>query len=138
MDAATLGDVERGLLDIKGLAKGVPHVSEGDVADRHHDGIAGVADLGTADETVGGLHGDGAHHVVADVLGHLEGELAAGRLALDRLAEVHVDVQSVVKLRHCLDGELHVDDRSGHPGYPADAGRLLSRCCHGGPRLLCR
>ena len=136
VDATALGDLERGLLDVQRLAEGVPHVAQGHVADGHRDGVAGVAHRGTAHETIGRLHGDGAHHVVADVLGNLERERAIG-IALDVVAEADIDVQGVVELRHRLDGELHVDDRAGDPGHATDAGRDLSRCSHGLPRLLC-
>ena len=61
-------------VDVERLAEGVPHVAEGHVADGHRDRVAGVDHRGAADEAVGGLHGDRAHHVVADVLGDLEGE----------------------------------------------------------------
>jgi hypothetical protein len=47
-------------------------VAQRHVADRHRDRAAGVAHLGAADQAVGGLHRDGADHVVADVLGDLE------------------------------------------------------------------
>ncbi len=67
MSSDAVGDVER-------LAEGVEDVALGDVADRHGDRRAGVAHLGAADETVGRLHRDGADHVVADVLGDLEGQ----------------------------------------------------------------
>ena len=58
------------------------HVALGDVADRHGDRRAGVAHLGAADQAVGGLHRDGAHHVVAEVLLDLEGQLARLPVAL--------------------------------------------------------
>ena len=52
--------------------------------------------------------------------------------ALLALAEVHVDMQRVVELRHGLDGELHVDDRAGDAGHAPDAGGGLGRCGHSG------
>ena len=46
------------------------------LADRHGHGDAGVDDLDAAGEAVGGVHGDGAHLVVAEVLLHLADDLA--------------------------------------------------------------
>ena len=46
----------------------------GDITDRNGDGVAAVVHGGTPDETVGGLHRDGSHHVVTDVLRDLEGQ----------------------------------------------------------------
>ena len=74
-------------------------------------GAAGVAHLGAADQAVGRLHRDGAHHVVAQVLGDLEGQrlLAAG--------QVDVDVQGVEHLGHGVARELGVDDRADDPDH---------------------
>ena len=129
VDAPALGDLERRLRHVERLAERVPDVALGDVADGHRDRVAGVAHLGAADEAVGRLHRDGAHHVVADVLGDLEGQGAVAATLL-ALAEVDVDVQRVVELGHRLDGELDVDDRAGDAGHAADAGLGLGRCGH--------
>ena len=81
-------------------------MAEGDVADRHRDRAAGVLHRGPAHEAVGRLQRDGAHHVVADVLGDLEVEVL--RLA----AEGDLGGEQVVLLGHRVGGELHVDDRA--------------------------
>ena len=116
-------------VDVERLAEGVEDVALGHVADRHRDRRAGVAHRGAADQAVGRLHRDGADHVVADVLGDLEGQRAC---APRSVAEVDVDVQRVVDLGHRVGGELDVDDRADDADDPADAGasvvgRLRSR-----------
>src|SRR5580693_2197954 len=104
----------------------------GHVAHRHRDRAAGVGHLGPPHHSVGLLHGDRAHHVVADVLLDLE------RQRPRRVFHGHVDVQRVVDLRHLLGAELDVDDRPGHPHHAAGAslaagaacGTALCRCGH--------
>jgi hypothetical protein len=59
-------------------------VAQGDVAHRDADRVAGVAHLGATHQTVGRLHRDRAHHVVADVLGDLEGQDAVLDVTLVR------------------------------------------------------
>ena len=54
------------------VAEQVEDAAERALADRHRDRRAGVADLGAAAEAVGGVHGDAAHAVVAEVLLHLD------------------------------------------------------------------
>ena len=53
------------------------------VADRDGDRAAGVDDLHAAGQAVGGVHGDRAHAVVAEVLLHLADEHLA-LAAVDR------------------------------------------------------
>ena len=71
----------------------------------HRDRTAGVAHLDAAREAVGGVHGDGAHAVVAEVLLHLEHERGGLAVALE------VDLERVVDLRQVLvgEGDLHDD-----------------------------
>src|SRR3954470_17805007 len=68
------------------VAEQVEDAAERDVAQRHRDRAAGVDDLGAALEPVRRVHGDGADAVVAQVLLHLDDQLAlasgAGRDAL--------------------------------------------------------
>ena len=110
------------VVDVERLAQHVPDVSEGGVADRHRDRRAGVLDGSAADQAVGRLHRDRAHHVVADVLLDLEGE------GLGLAAVGDVDVQREVDLRHRLGRELHVDDRADDPGDATSPGRGLVFC----------
>ena len=80
VDAPPLLDVEGlALLEVEALAEGVEHPAEGGVAHGHGDRAAGVGHLHAADQAVGRLQGDRAHHAVADVLGDLEREGAWSR-----------------------------------------------------------
>ena len=94
VDRPALLDLDR-LALVDRLAEQVEDAAERDVADRHGDRAAGVDDLHAAREAVGGVHGDRADAVVAEVLLHLADEVGAGaggellvlvgvRLALDR------------------------------------------------------
>ena len=67
---------------VDGLAEHVDETAERLLADGHGHGLAGVDDLDAAGQAVGGVHGDGAHAVVAEVLLHLGDQLA--RLAVAR------------------------------------------------------
>ena len=78
------------------LAEQVEDAAERRLADGHRDRAAGVADLGAAREAVGGVHGHGAHAVVAEVLLHLADERLLLAAALDVDLERVVDVGQVV------------------------------------------
>ena len=80
------------------LADDVDDAPERAVADRHRDRLAGVVHGLAADETLGGVHGDGANRVLAEMLRDLENEPDAVVVGLERvqdlrkvLLEVHVD-----------------------------------------------
>ena len=73
VDRPALLDLDR-LALVDRLAEQVEDAPERDVADRHGDRAAGVDDLHAAREAVGGVHGDRAHAVVAEVLLHLADE----------------------------------------------------------------
>ena len=71
VDAPQLaGDLQVGV--VQALAERVEHVALDLVTDRHRDRTTEVGDLLAAHQSVGGLHGDGAHEVVAEVLGDLQ------------------------------------------------------------------
>ena len=59
-----------GLIDR--LADHVDDTAQGLVADRHRDRIAGVDNIGAPHQAFGRIHGDGAHRVLAQMLGDLE------------------------------------------------------------------
>src|SRR5205823_6337938 len=88
------------------FTKHVEQSPQGRRADRHTDRCAGVANFQTASQAVRWAHGYRAHHVVAEVLLHLEDEFASigldalhggtvGRLAVvaraDHGAQVHFE-----------------------------------------------
>ena len=69
------------------------------VADRHRDRLAGVGHLLAAHQAFGGVHGDGAHGVLAQMLGHFEHQAVAA------------DCRSRARSGSPADAvELHVDD----------------------------
>jgi hypothetical protein len=75
VDRPALGDLELlTLLEVEHVPGHVEDVALGDVADGHRDRGAGVLHLAAAHQAVGRLHRDRADHVVADVLGDLEGD----------------------------------------------------------------
>ena len=115
--------VDRALL-VHGLADDVQDAAERDVADRHLDRLAGVGDLEAADEAFGGVHGDGAHGALAEVLGDLEHEPLAVVVGLERVE----DLGQVVL-------ELDVDDGADDLGNLADCCLGHCRCP---PRALPR
>jgi hypothetical protein len=83
--------------------------------------MPGVDDRHAAGEAVGGVHGDGAHDVVAQVLGDFQDEVA--RLVADgRVA----DTFSAVRWGQLALGELHVEHGAQHLG---DAFRWGVRGC---------
>ena len=57
------------------------------VADRHRDRLAGVDHLLAAHQAFGGVHGDGAHGVLAEMLGDLEHQPVAAVLGLERVQD---------------------------------------------------
>jgi hypothetical protein len=134
VDAPALADLELLVtLEVEALAGGVEDVAERDVTNGHRDRPAGVFHRRAADHTVGGLQRDGAHHVVADVLGDLE--VQALRLA----GQLDLDGQQVVHRRHGIGGELHVDDRADDAGDTTDSalGRgVRGSVCGSGSHVL--
>ncbi len=92
---------------VEAHAERVEHVALDAVTDGHRDRGTGVGDLDATDESVGGLHRDGAHQVVTKVLGDLEGE------GLGHLLVGDLGVQRVEQFRHGTPRELDVDDRTG-------------------------
>jgi hypothetical protein len=99
VDRPALLHVDRVAL-VDDLAEQVEDASERHLADGHADRGAGVDDLGAARQAVGGVHRDGAHAVVAEVLLHLAHEDA--RFAV-------IDGDGVVDLGQLV-GEDGLDD----------------------------
>jgi hypothetical protein len=104
VDRQRLLRVDRaGLVD--GRADDVEDAAEHLLADGHHDRGARVLHLHAADEAVGGVHRDGAHARLAQVLRDLEHEVV--RLAGDRRVR---EPEGVQDLRELARGKLDVDD----------------------------
>jgi peptide chain release factor 1 len=117
VDRPPLLDVQRREGHVERLTQSVEHVALGDVADRYLDGRAGVDHLGAAHHAIGGLHRDGTHDVVADVLLNFQRQRPR-RVGVDR----DIDVQRVVDLRQLIRRELHVYDGADNPRDAAGAG----------------
>ena len=98
------------------LADDVDDAAERAGADRHHDRLAGVGDFLTADQTLGGVHRDGAHRGFAEMLRHFEHQTVAAVLGLDR-----------VQNGGQMSLELHVDDGADDL---RDASGLVGGCGH--------
>ena len=73
MDGAELGGVD-GTTFVNGLANNVDGAAESLGADGNHDGVSSVGDGLSTDETLSGVHSDGADVVSTQVLGDLEDE----------------------------------------------------------------
>ncbi len=62
-------------LVINGLTEKVHHTTKRAFPYRHGNGSPGVADLNTTDQTVCGVHGNGAEYIAAKVLSHFKGQV---------------------------------------------------------------
>ncbi len=100
MDGAALGGLDGACL-VDGIADDVHDAAERLLADRHRDRIAGVLHGLAAHEAFRRVHGDGAHGVLAQMLGHLEHEARTAVIGLERVENGR---QAAL--------ELHVDDRA--------------------------
>src|SRR5699024_7260350 len=103
-------NVQFGDVNVQGVTKGIEDVTFDDVAYRYGNCSTGVVNFLAAYQTVGGLHRDGANHVLTEVLSSFEGN--GGFFA----AEFYFYGQSIVDLRHCIGWEFSVDYRTGHAG----------------------
>ena len=97
MDGISFLGLNRSSL-IDGVADDVHDPSEGFRADGDADGCACVDDFLASDETFGGVHGDGPHPGVSEVLCDFEDESVLDALDLQRVEdgrdlplELHVD-----------------------------------------------
>mmetsp|Transcript_2542 Transcript_2542/g.6973 ORF Transcript_2542/g.6973 Transcript_2542/m.6973 type:complete len:483 (-) Transcript_2542:25-1473(-) len=106
---------------VDGLADNVDDAAEELRASRHHDGGAGVLDLLATHKTLGGVHSNGAHGVLTEMLGDLENQA-------DR---VPLDLKGVQNGRE-LAIELHVNDGTDNLRNLADGKTLGGRASRGG------
>ena len=88
------------------LADHVDDAAERSFADRHPDGRARVGDLLAAGQALGNVHGDAAHRVLAEVLGHLQDEAVAVVGGFQRVQ----DGGQVVAELHVHDGADYLRD----------------------------
>ena len=69
------------------LADDVHDAAQRLVADRHRDRLAGIGHCGAANQAFGRVHGDGAHGVLAEVLGDFEHQPVAVVVGLERVED---------------------------------------------------
>ena len=82
---AFLGLDRRAVID--GLAQKVENASETFLAHRHADGRTGINSFHAAHQAIGAVHGDAAHHIIADVLSNLGGDDLLPMLNGDGIAQ---------------------------------------------------
>src|SRR5207244_12365491 len=85
-------------------------------ANRHPERRSGIANFLAADQTFGGVHGDGAHGGFAEMLGDFEHQPVATVLGFDG-----------VENGRQMSFELNVDDGADDLG---NASGLVGRCSH--------
>ena len=97
MDRPPLCGLDRSRL-INRLADHVHDAAQGLLANRHRDWLTGIDHLLAAHQPISYVHGDGAHSVLAEMLGDFEHEAVAVIVGLERvedfwemLGELHVD-----------------------------------------------
>ena len=108
---------------VDGFADNIPNTAQGIGADGHHNRMARVLNIQTADKAVGGAHGNGADEVSGQVRLHLENEVDIASLRLG------VNRQSVVNRRNLICREFHVHDRADDTNDATD-------CAFAGLELL--
>ena len=108
MDGALACGLDRAGL-VHRLADHVHDAAERLVADGHRDRLAGVGHFLAAHQALGGVHGDRAHGVLAQVLGDLEHQALPLVGGLERVED-----------RRQIPVELHVDDGAHHLANFAD------------------
>ena len=91
------------------LADDIHDAAERFIADRHHDRRAGIDDFLAAHQAFGRVHGDGAHRVLAEMLGDFEHQADCR----------HSRSRARSGLRQ-IAVELHVDDGAHHLADAAD------------------
>ena len=102
LDGATLVD---------GFTNDVHDTPEGGLSDGDHDGGTRVNDLGTTDETLGTVHGNGSDRVLTQVGGNLENETTAMEV---------LDLKGVENGREAVVVELNINDGTNDSLHSSD------------------
>jgi peptide chain release factor 1 len=97
------------------IADHVDDAAEEAGADRHRDRAAGVAHFLPAHQAFAGVHGNGAHGVLTELLRHFEHQAVALVLGFERIQN-----------RRQLAFEVHVDDGADDLGDTTDSVRHCS------------
>ena len=129
------GDQRTGFIDR--LTDDVHDAAEALIANRHHDRRAGIDNDLAANETFGGVHGDGAHGIFTEMLRHFENQAIAAIVGFQRVQdrrqmtflEGHVDngADDLAHLALRAGAELH-RSRLGRRCRLSRSGRLGLRC----------
>ena len=102
-------DTFQGFALVNRLANHIQDTAQGLFADRDSNHIAGIADRNAPYQTLGAVHGNAAHGVFSEVLGHFEDEIpflvADGRVC---------DLKRVIDRRQVAALKLNVDHRAHH------------------------
>jgi hypothetical protein len=101
------------------LADHVHDAAQGASTHRHHDRRAGVGHRLTANQTFGGVHGDGAYGAFAQVLRHFQNQAVAAIVGFQRVQ----DRRQVTIELHVNDG---ADDLGDLAGLATTGGCLLA------------
>ncbi len=97
------------------LAQHIEHAAERLLAHGNGDGLAEIVGFHAANQTVGRLHGDGAHTAFADVLRHFGGDIDLSRNVVAFAGYAN----GVVDLGNVTFGKLDFDGGSGDLDYAA-------------------
>ena len=103
--------VSDGTALVDGLTNDIDDSAESFGTNRHLNGVSSVEHGLTANETLGGVEGDGTHVVASQMLGHFEHETVLGAL----------DLKGVENGREFA-FELHVHDGTDHLGNLTSGG----------------
>ena len=95
---------------VNGFSNHIDNTAESLGSDGDLDGSTGVGALLAADESVGGLHGDGADGVFSEVLGYLEDETVSGGFDFEGVENLG---ELLVELLERRGGEIVVN-QGGH------------------------
>ena len=98
--------VFRRRLVVNGIAQQVEHSAQRFLTNGYRDRPAHIHRRHAAAQTVRRIHGDTAHHIVADVLRDLGGDLRAVVIDLDRIQQIGKPAAFEANIKHRAD-DLH-------------------------------
>src|SRR5690606_29071913 len=102
VNGAGFGTVD-GTTFVDGATQDVHDAAQRGHADGHRDGSAGVGHGHATTQTVGGTHGDGANHAVAQLLLDFESQALLGECGA-----VIGELESVINVGNAVAGELNI------------------------------
>ena len=95
-----------GRLIIHRLTQQIEYPAQGLSAHRHPDGTAGIHCIRAPHQTVGGAHGNAAHHIVTDMLGNLQHQPSAVIVHFDGVQQLGQMLRCKADVHHRTD-DLH-------------------------------